>query len=239
MGYHYCSDGTNFLGSIAGDRMNWILGGAVFVVAYLFYVLTIEFKMSKIDDDVLEPDADAHNDPNIWEYSFWRERVNKRKMRAVVRWAGVSVVVMAVAIFLAAGGNSVKALKLTTPTPTQTNTPENSATPSTTPTRRATSTPQATLTASLTPTPSQSATPKVIYQPGATVPVLVTRISYVEVTRVIVRTSVVIYTTTPLPTYTAFPTYTPYPTYTAFPTLEPSPTMTPTETATPTIVSYP
>jgi len=114
----------------------------------------------------------------------------------------------------------------TTPTeaPTETATPETSATP--TPTGTATSTgtptPTAVATATDTPTPTPTDTPDVTATPTRTP------------TPTGTPTPTVTVTSTPTPTETATVTATPEPTDTPTPTLTPEPTDTPTETPTDT-----
>jgi hypothetical protein len=245
----------------------WPVVAVLCAVAYLFWVLTIDFRLARIDDDVVAPDVDAHNDPEIWTREAWLVRVAKRKKAALVRWVVVSCVMVAGSLALRGGGQMVHALaqptatqdlhgdytKTPAGTATITGTPGPSRTPASTrtPGLTLTQTPRVILTqgtSTPTPTVTPSFTPFVIYRPGQQVEV--TRVVRVEllVTRVVYQTSPPrLITQTPNPTYTAFPTYTPYPTYTPFPTETPccqdvtTPTETPSLTPepSPTVASYP
>lgn len=214
--------------------MIWLIGGG-FVLCYLFYLLTVEFRLAKLDDAVAPPETDVHNDLTTWSYEHYLPRVRARKVRAFLRWVGVSASTLLLCFLLSGGGQQVvKALSLPTPTLTPTQTPTMTLTP--TATMTPTPTPvlaTATWLASLTPTPAQTSTPVIIYQAGQ--PVVVTRI--VQVTRIVpVQVTRIVYLTVPpnQPTQTAtLPLPSPTPTGTPTATLT-TPLETPTETETPT-----
>jgi hypothetical protein len=206
----------------------WIPIGIGISVLYLFYMLTIEFKLAKLDDDVAEPDMDVHNDLKTWSYEYYFPRVKARKLAAFLRWLGVSAAVMVVCLILSGGGEKVaRAMGLPTPTPTPFSTMTEVARATYTPT--VVNTPTATQTQPLpetemptaTGTAEPTSTPAVIYRPGANVEV--TRI--VQVTRIVKVAQTQLVTTTPGPTQTP---------WIVFVTPTETPTVTPTITETPT-----
>lgn len=232
----------------------WLPIGILTVLCYLFYMLTIEFKLARLDDAVASPDTDVHSDLNIWSYEFYFPRVKARKVRAFLRWVGVSAAIMLICFLLSGGGSKVvKALSL--PTPTQ----------STTPTRATTPTPLATVTPSVTNTAWVTSTPKLvtvtgtqrIYTPsanssGSAGQVVVTRLvsSQVQVTRLVQVTRVVqvavtrLVTVNPSQVATLTPeaTQTPWIIYvmvTETPTEQAGETPTETPTLTETVIEVP
>jgi hypothetical protein len=135
--------------------------------------------------------------------------------------------------------------------PTATVTPTITHEPTASPTPTITSTPLFTSTPSSTATWAVTTTPIVIYKPGASVQVPVTRVVQVQGPMTTVIQTRVVYvdryypTATPQPTYTAYPTQTPWIIYVEVTAAETSPTetaiqapveipsATPTETPTP------
>lgn len=215
----------------------WLPLGFLCSLIYLFYMLTIEFRLARLDDAVAAPETDVHNDLLIWSSEHYLPRVKTRKFRAFLRWVGVSLGLLLICWLFAGGGQTaVKALALATPTltPTLTATATPSPTPSLTPTVGPSATP------SHTPSPTGAPTQK-IFQPAQVQPtqppIVITKIVYqsVPVLRIV--------TTTPGPTQTPWivtatssgdlPTATATQPPTETPTLEPTATQPPTETPTP------
>jgi hypothetical protein len=205
----------------------WILAGIIYAICHLLYMLTIQFRLARLDDDVAEPDLDVHNDMKTWSYEYYFPRVKARKMSAFLRWLGVSAAVMVVCVLLSGGGRQVMAMGQPTPSLTPTSTV--TASPTITPTPGITET-NPTYTPMPTSTVGPTATPVIVYKPGQNVQVVVTQI--VKVTKIVIQTQII--TATPGPTQTPWVIYVtsqPTATPTASETASPTPTETPTPTS--------